>query len=108
MKVAGALNNKNIVRMIEGYFLESAFWIYEVSRVMKENGVFIVVNDNVKFAGVEIPVDLITSYFAEYFGLKTEKIWVLPTGKGNSSQQMGDHGRQELRKCVLVYRKISN
>ena len=25
--------------------------------------------------------------------------------KGNSSQQMGAHGRQELRKCVYVWRK---
>jgi len=30
---------------------------------------------------------------------------VLPNGKGNSSQQMGEHGREELRKCVYVWRK---
>jgi hypothetical protein len=30
---------------------------------------------------------------------------VLPTGKGNSSQQMGLHGRDMLRKCIYVWRK---
>jgi hypothetical protein len=30
---------------------------------------------------------------------------VLPNGKGNSSQQMGAHGRDVLRKCVYIWRK---
>ena len=38
-------------------------------------------------------------------GLGVERIWTLARGKGNSSQQMGAHGRQELRKCVYVWKK---
>jgi hypothetical protein len=38
-------------------------------------------------------------------GFETERIWVLSRGKGNSSQQMGAHGRQELRKCVYAWEK---
>ena len=34
-----------------------------------------------------------------------EKIFVLPKGKGNSSQQMGNYGRTEIRKCVYLWRK---
>jgi len=34
-----------------------------------------------------------------------DAIWVLPQGKGNSSQQMGKFGRAELRKCVYVWSK---
>jgi len=30
----------------------------------------------------------------------------LPNGKGNSSQQMGEHGREALRKCVYIWRKL--
>ncbi|MHC5048438.1 MAG: restriction endonuclease, partial [Planctomycetota bacterium] len=52
-----------------------------------------------------VPVDLILSDFAAGFGLHVEHIWTLARGKGNSSQQMGAHGRQELRKCVYVWRK---
>jgi len=63
------------------------------------------VNDNVRYHGEEVPVDLILSDFAESAGLAVEKIWVLPRGKGNSSQQMGRWGRQELRKCVYLWKK---
>ncbi len=63
------------------------------------------VNDNVRYAGEEVPVDLILSDMAESFGLKVRHIWTLGRGKGNSSQQMGNHGRSELRKCVYVWEK---
>ena len=63
------------------------------------------VNDNVKYQGVNIPVDLILSDIAQRAGFDIEVIWVLPVGKGNSSQQMKIHGREELRKCVYVWRR---
>jgi len=37
--------------------------------------------------------------------LRARHIWTLPRGKGNSSQQMGCHGRRELRKCVYVWER---
>ncbi len=63
------------------------------------------VNDNVRYAGASIPVDLILSDIAAELGFNVDKILVLPNGKGNSSQQMGAHGRDLLRKCVYVWRK---
>ncbi len=99
----GQLNNSNIPRMIANYFLEMALVIFEMSRVLKPGGKVAMVNDNVRYAGEEIPVDLILSDFAEAAGLSTRNIWVLGTGKGNSSQQMGKYGRAELRKCVYVW-----
>lgn len=63
------------------------------------------VNDNVRYAGVSISVDLILSAMAESLGFEVEHILVLPNGKGNSSQQMGQHGREALRKCVYIWRK---
>lgn len=99
------LNNKNILRMVKNYFLEMAFVTYELSRVIKKDGHVFMVNDNVRYAGKEVPVDLILSAFASTFGFQVDKIWVLSRGKGNSSQQMGSHGRKELRKCVYVWKK---
>jgi len=99
------LNNSNIPRMVKNYFLELCFTIFEMSRVLKSNGYCIMVNDNVRYGGEEIPVDLILSEFAESFDFNVEKIFVLPKGKGNSSQQMGNYGRAEIRKCVYVWRK---
>jgi len=99
------LNNSNIPRMVKNYFLEMAFIIFEMYRVLKKGGYVVMVNDNVRYGGQEIPVDLILSDFAVNFGFNLEKIWILPVGKGNSSQQMGNHGRTELRKCVYIWRK---
>ena len=101
----GKLNNANIARMVKNYFLEMCFVIAELARTLKPGGYVAMVNDNVQYGGEEIPVDLILSEFADSFGLTTEKIFVLPQSKGNSSQQMGNYGRTEIRKCVYLWRK---
>ncbi|HEY5125486.1 MAG TPA: DNA methyltransferase [Ignavibacteria bacterium] len=100
------LNNNGIVKMIRHYFYEHCFLIYEMYRVLRANGIVFYVNDNVKYAGETIPVDLILSEFAEAIGFEIENIYILKNGKGNSSQQMGAHGREELRKCIYKWRKI--
>lgn len=41
----------------------------------------------------------------QYEGSVLDILLVLPDGKGNSSQQMGEHGRRALRKCVYVWKK---
>jgi DNA modification methylase len=104
-KAQGLLNNNGIPRMVRGYFYEMACIIAECARVMKSNAALIMVNDNVRYAGASISVDMILSSIAEKLGFRVENILVLPSGKGNSSQQMGEHGRDELRKCIYVWRK---
>ncbi|MBI4833407.1 MAG: site-specific DNA-methyltransferase [Planctomycetes bacterium] len=104
-KNMGVLNNSGIPRMIRGYFYEMACVISECLRVLKPNGLMFMVNDNVRYAGVSISVDTILSKIAEELGFRIENILVLPNGKGNSSQQMGKHGRVSLRKCIYVWRK---
>jgi DNA modification methylase len=99
------LNNNGIPRMVRGYFYEMACVIFESARVLKQGAPLLMVNDNVRYAGASISVDIILSEIAEHLGFKTEQILVLPNGKGNSSQQMGEHGREALRKCVYVWRK---
>jgi DNA modification methylase len=105
-KSQGALNNNGIPRMVRGYFYEMACVILECARALKSNAPLFMVNDNVRYAGASISVDMILSEIAEQLGFRTERILVLPNGKGNSSQQMGKHGRDALRKCVYVWRKI--
>lgn len=106
LKGKGALNNNGIARMVRGYFYEMACVIAESARVLTPDGRMIMVNDNVRYAGVSVPVDLILSSFAEQLGFEVEKIFVLPNGKGNSSQQMGLHGREALRKCVYIWKRV--
>jgi len=103
-KEAKLLNNAGIPRMIRNYFWEMTLIIFECARLLKPDAPFVMVNDNVRYGGVAIPVDLILSDIAQQAGFDVEVIWVLPTGKGNSSQQMGAYGREVLRKCIYVWR----
>lgn len=104
-KKAGELNNTGIPRMIKGYFYEMALVIAHAYRVLERGGRFVMVNDNVRYQGINIPVDLILSNIAEKIGFQVERIFVLPETKGNSSQQMGNYGKNELRKCVYSWKK---
>ena len=99
------LNNNGIPRMVRGYFYEMACVIQECYRVLKKNGFLFMVNDNVRYAGVSISVDLILSSVAENIGFKVKNIWILPHKKGNSSQQMGIHGCDSLRKSIYIWEK---
>ena len=99
------LNNSGIARMVRGYFYEMACVIQECYRVLDTDSMMFMVNDNVRYAGAAISVDTILSKIAEDIEFQVEKILVLPQGKGNSSQQMGKHGREALRKCVYVWKK---
>ena len=94
------LGNRHVIRLIEGYFLEMAVIIAELGRITRPGGSVVMVNDNVQYHGEEVPVDLILSDFAEQSGFECDRIWMLPRGKGNSSQQMHRFGRREIRKCV--------
>jgi len=105
LRTTDHLNNPNIVRMVKNYFFELCFVIFELYRTLKHGGLVYMVNDNVRYGGEEIPVDLILSDFAAKAGFHIKNIWTLNIGKGNSSQQMGAHGRTELRKCVYVWKK---
>ena len=105
-KAQGLLNNNGIPRMVRGYFYEMACVIQECFRVLKPGALLFMVNDNVRYAGASISVDMILSNIAEKLGFVVENILVLPSDKGNSSQQMGNHGREPLRKCVYVWKKL--
>ena len=100
------LGNRNVIRLLEGYFLEMSVIVSELGRIVKSGGSVIMVNDNVQYHGEEVPVDFILSDMAERSGFECTNIWMLARGKGNSSQQMGRFGRREIRKCV--YRWVRN
>ena len=100
------LSNRNVINLVENYFTEMALVIIELGRIVSPGGNVFMVNDNVRYHGQEIPVDLILADFAEQSGFRCGSIGTLTRGKGNSSQQMGRFGRQELRKCVYHWRKL--
>ena len=102
------LSNASVIGLVQNYFAEMAVIVRELGRLLATGGNVFMVNDNVQYHGEEIPVDLILSDFAEQSGFRCEAIWTLTRGKGNSSQQMGRFGRQELRKCVYHWVKVND
>ncbi len=101
----GDLNNRGVVQMVKGYFAELAFVIYELHRVCKPGAQVAVVNDNVRYGGEIIPVDLLMTDLAATFGFMPVTVYALQQRKGNSSQQMGKFGREALRKSITVWQK---
>ncbi len=99
------INNGGIPRMVRNYFWEMALVIFECTRVLKSGAPFVMVNDNVRYMGTHVPVDLILSDFALAAGFRVETIWVLPRGKGNSSQQMERMGARKFASAFYVWRK---
>jgi len=101
----GDINNSGVLGMVNQYFTELAFIYSELFRVCRSGARVGFVNDNVRYAGEIIPVDLLCTQLAHQIGFAPERIHVLPQRKGNSSQQMGRYGRVELRKSITVWRK---
>ena len=58
------LNNNGIPRMVRGYFYEMACVIAECARVLKRGAPLMMVNDNVRYAGASVSVDIILSEIA--------------------------------------------
>ncbi len=104
-KENGDLNNDGIIRMVDGYFTELAFVYAELFRVCRPGAMVAFVNDNVRYGGEVIPVDFLSTSFAEQFGFIPQKVYCLKQQKGNSSQQMKKYGRVALRKSVTIWVK---
>lgn len=102
----GEINNKGVLPMIDQYFTELTFVFAELHRVCRRGAKVAFVNDNVRYAGEIIPVDLLSTNLAEQVGFEPVKVFVLPQRKGNSSQQMGRYGRAALRKSITVWQKL--
>lgn len=101
----GEINNKGVLKMVEGYFYELAFIFFEIFRASKSGAGVAFVNDNVRYAGEVVQVDFITCALAEAIGFNIKKIYALKQKKGNSSQQMKKYGRVALRKSITVWEK---
>ena len=101
----GDINNKGVLRMVNGYFLELTFIYAELFRLCKSRAKVAFVNDNVRYGGEVISVDYISTELAEQIGFKPVKVYSLKQQKGNSSQQMAKYGRVPLRKSITVWNK---
>jgi tRNA G10 N-methylase Trm11 len=99
-------NNPQVTSMIEGYFEDMYLVLSEISRCLKNKGRVGLVVSNVRFAGINIPVDEILGEVGVQVGLTPKEILVARY-RGNSSQQMRDYMRKPSRESVVIWQKDS-
>jgi len=98
-------NNPAVTKMLKGYFEDMYLSLSEMSRCLKDDGKIGLVVSNVRFSGVNIPVDEILAGIGEQVGLSTEGIW-MARRRGNSSQQMKEFKRKPSRESIIIWQKV--
>lgn len=101
---ANGTNNPMVIGMLDGYFEDMYLALREMSYRLRKRGRIALVISNVRFAGVNIPVDELLSDVGEQVGLKAEAIWIARF-RGNSSQQMKAYARKPSRESIVVWQK---
>ncbi len=97
-------NNSQVLGMIEGYFEDMYLALSEISRCLKDGGKVGLVVSNVRFAGVNLPIDELLADVGKQVGLHVKEILAMRY-RGNSSQQMRDYNRVPSRESVVIWRK---
>lgn len=97
------LNNSKVPEMISGYFEDMFLSLSQMQRCLKRDGKLALVISNVRFGGVNIPVDQILAQLGEQTGLRTEAIFTTRY-RGNSAQQMGRFKRKPSRESIVVWK----
>lgn len=98
------INNPQIIGMLEGYFEDMYLAIKQMSNKLDDKGKIALVVSNVRFSGINIPVDEILSEAGEQVNLKPKAIW-LARYRGNSSQQMKEYQRSPSRESIIIWEK---
>ncbi|MCX6759448.1 MAG: DNA methyltransferase [Candidatus Nealsonbacteria bacterium] len=97
------LNNSQVPKMIEGYFEDMYLSLLRMKNCLKKNGKIALVVSNVRFGGINVPVDKILADIGEQVGLSTDAIFTARY-RGNSAQQMQRFKRNPSRESVLIWR----
>ena len=95
-------NNPQVLEMLRGYFEDMYLVLSEISRCLKDKGKAALVVSNVRFAGVNVPVDEILAELGQQVGLKLESVVVLRY-RGNSSQQVREYKRTPSRESIILW-----
>lgn len=97
-------NNPQIMDMIAGYFEDMYLCLEQMQKRLIKKGKIALVISNVRFAGVNIPVDQILADIGSQVGLKPKVIWAARK-RGNSAQQMKRYERVPSRESIVVWEK---
>jgi DNA modification methylase len=99
-----SLPNRQIIKMLEGYFEDMYLVLKEIKRLLRPNGKIAFVIGDVRYGGIKIPVGDILIDLGNNIGLKfKEKITARL--RGNSPQQMKKYGRDPVEENILIWER---
>ncbi|HZQ51210.1 MAG TPA: DNA methyltransferase [Bryobacteraceae bacterium] len=98
--------DSRVIRMLNGYFLDTYLCLRETARVCQRGARLAFVIGNVQYGGQPIPVDELVAEIGEQVGLRCQRL-VIVRERGNSAQQMGMFGRKPSRESIVLFVKPS-
>jgi len=99
-----SLPNREIIKMLEGYFEDMHLVLKEIKRLLIPHGKVAFVIGDVRYGGIMIPVGNILIDIGNKIGLEfKEKITARM--RGNSPQQMKKYGREPMEENILIWEK---
>jgi len=98
------LPNKQVIKMIEGYFEDMFLVLKECKRVIKRKGKIVFVIGDVRYGGIKITVSDILTEIGNKLNLKMKEK-IIARVRGNSPQQMGKYGKVPMEENILIWEK---
>lgn len=103
IKQIDGLVDRRLPKMLLGYFEDLYLLMENLKFATKPGAPIALVVGNVRYAGVDIPVDELLIEVAEQSGFAHEETWVARF-RGNSAQQMARYGRTPMRESIVFLR----
>ena len=97
-----ALPNRQIIKMLEGYFEDMHLVLKEIKRLLKPNGKVAFVIGDVRYGGIKVPVGDILVDIGNNIGLEFKEE-ITARLRGNSPQQMKKYGRDPVEENILIW-----
>lgn len=95
-------NNPQVPEMLRGYFEDMYLCLGQMKERLVSKGKLALVVSNVRFSGINFPVDTLLSSIGTQVGLKPKTIWTART-RGNSAQQMKTYRRVPSRESIVFW-----
>jgi|SRR6185312_5446359 len=99
------VNNIQVIAMLFGYFEDMYLTMLRMKENLKPGGKVAIVVSNVRFSGINIPVDEILGQIAADIGFKNINI-LIARYRGNSAQQMKTYERSPSRESVVTFENV--
>lgn len=104
IRLAGDGLDDRLPRLIRGYFRDMGAVLKQLYRVVAPGGHIVMVVGDVRFAGFVLPAAEFLAQIAEQLGLERVAMQIA-RHRGNSAQQMKEHGRVGVPEWILAWRR---